>query len=127
MKSYTAGIPLILLMSFMSVAWADSPRWQQRDRTVIQLEERREGGYRHGHAGHPHRHGAWGWSPLAAAALLGSTVYLANTYAQPNVSTIVVSPSLGYSPPRVAYFCQTSQQYYPYVPVCQVPWQVVSY
>ena len=33
-----------------------------------------------------------------------------------------------YAPPsRVAYFCPTSQQFYPNVPTCQVPWQPMNY
>ena len=37
------------------------------------------------------------------------------------------TPTVVVPPPRVAYFCQTSQQYYPVVPVCDVPWMMVNY
>jgi hypothetical protein len=126
MKRFTPLVFLVIFVSFMSGAWADKPRWQHRDRTVIKLETH-GGGYRHGHGSYRHGHGGAGWSPLATVAILGSAVYWANTYSQPSVSTVVVTPSVVYSPPRVAYFCQTSQQYYPVVPVCQVPWQMVNY
>ena len=127
MKHRTPLIFLILYMSLFSVSWADSPGWRHREREVSRYETHRGGDYGHGNGGYRHRHGGWGWSPLAAAAILGSTVYWANTYAQPSVSTVIISPSVGFSPPRTAYFCQTSQQYYPVVPVCEVPWQIVNY
>lgn len=127
MKQRIPLISLVFLMSFVSMSWADHPRWHQRDRTVITLETHRNIGHRHGHGGYHHRQDARAWSPLAAVAILGSTLYFANTYSQPPVSTVIVTPPVVYSPPRAAYFCQTSQQYYPYVPVCQVPWQVINY
>jgi hypothetical protein len=40
---------------------------------------------------------------------------------------VVVAPQPYAAGPRVAYFCSTAQAYYPQVPTCQVPWQVVSY
>lgn len=87
------------------------------------------GGWRGGHhGGHGHR-GSWGnhWvAPVLGAAIVGGAIYAATTpsYAMPG--TVVVQQQ--YLPPsRVAYFCPTSQQYYPNVPTCQVPWQPVSY
>ena len=134
MKRFTPLVFLVVFVSFMSGAWADKPRWQHRERTVLKLETHGGGyrhgyggGYRHGHSGYRDGHRGSGWSPLATVAILGSAVYWANTYSQPSVTTVVVTPSVVYSPPRVAYFCQTSQQYYPVVPVCQVPWQMVNY
>ena len=135
MKRLTPLVFLVFFISSVSGALADKPRWQHHDRTVLKLQTHGGGGYRHGyggsyrhgHGGKHHRHGGAGWSPLATVAILGSAVYWANTYSQPSVTTVVVTPSVVYSPPRVAYFCQTSQQYYPVVPVCQVPWQMVSY
>jgi hypothetical protein len=135
MKRFTPHALLIILISFVSGAWADHPRWQHRERKVIKLEihsgyarhGHSGGGYRHGHGGHRHGHGSSDWTPWATAALLGSTLYWTHLQAQPAVTTVIVSPPVVYSPPRVAYFCQTSQQYYPVVPVCQVPWQTVSY
>ena len=63
-------------------------------------------------------------APVLGAAIVGSVIYAASTpsYAAP----VVVQQQ--YAPPnRVAYFCSTSQQYYPNVPTCQVPWQPVNY
>jgi hypothetical protein len=86
----------------------------------------RRGGYEGG--GYHHHRGGWGWSPLAAAAVIGSSVYIANSLATPPVTTVYVSPPVvQYSPPRVAYFCSASQQYYPVVSTCPMPWQLVSY
>ena len=89
----------------------------------------------HGYGGHGGQHGGYGyrggWShhwvaPVLGAALVGSVIYAASTpsYAMPQ-QVVVQQP---YVPPsRVAYFCQSSQQFYPNVPTCQVPWQPMSY
>ena len=86
------------------------------------------------HGGHDH-HG-WrgdrgrGWVPWVSAAVIGSGLYWANqqAYGQPTVTVITPLPPPVYlEAPRVAYFCQTSGQYYPYVPSCNMPWQLVSY
>lgn len=97
------------------------------------------GGHGGGHRGwHGHRHGGHvhynhGWNnhwvgPVLGAAIVGSVIYAASTpsYAvvQPPVVTVVPPAPAA---PRVAYFCGTSQQYYPTVPTCNVPWQLVSY
>jgi hypothetical protein len=81
--------------------------------------ERFEGGY--------HGGGGWhtGWVlPAVGGALVGSALYAATS---PHY--MVSSPPVVMSPPvqRTAYFCPTSQQYYPNVPVCNMPWQVVGY
>jgi hypothetical protein len=95
----------------------------------------RHGGYGHTYGGHGYGHGHGGhyrgasnpWlGPVLGAALVGGVIYAASTpsYAMP--STVVVQQQ--YAPPsRVAYFCPTSQQFYPNVPTCQVPWQATSY
>jgi hypothetical protein len=80
----------------------------------------------HGHGYGSHYRGSSNhWlAPVLGAAIVGSVIYAASTpsYAAP----VVVQQQ--YAPPnRVAYFCSTSQQYYPNVPTCQVPWQPVSY
>ncbi len=91
------------------------------------------GGYGHGvgrggHSGHYDRHyrgsgNAW-LAPVLGAALVGSVIYATSTHSY--ATPVLVQPA--YVPPhRVAYFCPTSQQYYPNVPTCQVPWQPVSY
>ena len=85
------------------------------------------GGYGDYGRGHGH-HGGWrnNWvGPVLGAAVLGSVIYSASTpsYATPPV--VMVQPQV--FPNRVAYFCNTAQQYYPNVQSCNVPWQVVSY
>ena len=88
-------------------------------------------GYRHGGGYQTHYHHGGGWrgnwvAPLIGAAIVGSAVYAVTTpsYAAP---VVVTPPPLVPASPRVAYFCSTSQQYYPHVPSCNVPWQLVSY
>ena len=80
------------------------------------------GGYGHHYRGSNHQ-----WlAPVLGAALVGSVIYGASTPSYVVPSQVVVQQP--YLPPsRVAYFCPTSQQYYPNVPTCQVPWQPMSY
>jgi hypothetical protein len=86
------------------------------------------GGWHGGHGGYGY-HGGWGhnWvAPAFGAAVVGGAIYAASTPTYITSSPVVVQQS--YLPPsRVAYFCATSQQYYPNVPTCQVPWQAVNY
>ena len=86
------------------------------------------GGY-HGGGGYGYR-GGWGnnWvGPVVGAALLGGAIYAASTPSYAVQPQIVVAPQPYAVGPRVAYFCSTAQMYYPQVPTCQVPWQVVNY
>jgi hypothetical protein len=91
------------------------------------------GGFGGGHAyGHDHRHGhgerGRAWVPWASVAIVGSGLYWANqAYSQPSVTVISPPPPVILEAPRVAYFCQTSRQYYPNVATCNMPWQLVSY
>jgi hypothetical protein len=81
----------------------------------------------HGHGYGSHYRGSSNhWlAPVLGAAIVGSVIYAAST---PSYAAPVVVVQQQYGPPnRVAYFCPTSQQYYPNVPTCQVPWQPVSY
>jgi hypothetical protein len=81
----------------------------------------------HGHGYGSHYRGSSNhWlAPVLGAAIVGSVIYAAST---PSYAAPVVVVQQQYAPPnRVAYFCSTSQQYYPNVPTCQVPWQPVSY
>ena len=83
------------------------------------------GGYR---VDHGYR-GDWGrnWvGPVLGAAIVGSAIYAASTPSYVMPQQVVVQQQ--YAPPsRVAYFCPTSQQFYPNVPTCQVPWQSTNY
>jgi hypothetical protein len=55
---------------------------------------------------------------------VGSAIYAATTPAYAvSPPVVTVAPPA----PRVAYYCGTSQQFYPNVPTCNVPWQLVSY
>ena len=85
-----------------------------------------EGGHRH--QGYQGRHG-WGWAPFVSAAVVGSTLYWANqAYSEPSVTVISpLAPPVVLEAPRVAYFCQSSRQYYPNVATCNMPWQLVPY
>jgi hypothetical protein len=76
-----------------------------------------------------HWHGGWhhGWvAPAIGAAVVGTAIYAATG---PHYVS-AYPPVVNYVPQQVArtaYFCPTSQQYYPNVPACNVPWQIVSY
>jgi hypothetical protein len=92
------------------------------------LPAQAHGGYGDYGRGHGH-HGGWrnNWAgPVLGAALVGSVIYSASS-----PSYVMAAPGVMVQPPvypnRVAYFCNTSQQYYPNVPSCNVPWQLVSY
>jgi hypothetical protein len=86
------------------------------------------GAYGDHHGGYGYRSG-WGhnWAgPALGVAIVGGAIYAASTpsYAMPQ--TVVVQQQ--YAPPsRVAYFCPSSQQFYPNVLTCQVPWQLTNY
>lgn len=96
---------------------------RQIERGRLQLHGEFHQGYRHGHGYRGH---GWGWAPWFGAAVIGSGIYWANQYTPPP-STIIVAPPTVVDPGRVAYFCQTAQQYYPMVSTCNVPWQLVNY
>lgn len=125
MKNRLLPVLLFLLVTSSNLVRADAERWHSRGYAEARISAH-EGWGRHG--GHHHYRGDWGWSPLAAAAVIGSTFYIANTLASPPPTTVIVSPPVvQYSPLRVAYFCPASQQYYPVVPTCPMPWQMVAY
>ena len=127
MKFCTFPMVVAILMGSVNVAMAEPRHGHSRAGTEVRISTyERRGGYDRG--GHHHHSRGWGWSPLAAAAVIGSGFYIANSFATPSVTTVYVSPPVvQYSPPQVAYFCAASQQYYPVVPTCTMPWQLVSY
>ena len=87
------------------------------------------GGFAYRHGGHGHR-GGWSgnWvGPAVGAALLGGAIYAASTPSYAVQQQVLIAPQPLPAAPRVAYFCSTAQAYYPQVPTCQVPWQLVSY
>jgi hypothetical protein len=125
MKSRLHTASFVLLCLFSGLASAHPLGYSGAQISVTRIETHRGWEHRRGGYGHRHHHGAW--VPFAAGVLLGSTAYWAAT-SSPSVSTVIVSPpTVVVPPPRVAYFCQTSQQYYPVVPVCDVPWMMVNY
>jgi len=125
MKNRCLPALLILLVTSSSLVRADTERWHSRGHSEVRISTHE--GWRH-RGGHHHYRGDRGWSPLATAVVIGTTFYIANTLAsQPPVKVIVSPPVVQYSPVRVAYFCQASQQYYPVVPICTMPWQIVNY
>jgi len=79
------------------------------------------GGFR---GGYEFRHG-WGnnWvAPVLGATILGGVIYAANR----PVYVMQQQPILN-APPQAAYYCSAYQQFYPNVPTCPVPWQIVPY
>ena len=92
------------------------------------------GGHGSGHGGgHGHHSGGRWVGPVLGAALVGTALYAATyprvVYSQPVVMgpPVMAAPPVVVDPARVAYFCNSYQQYYPNVATCPVPWQVVPY
>ena len=126
---FCAALCLVLLAPTLSVAGGDG--WRGHSAHGYYGQAR---GYDHGHGGHGgHRHGRGDrdlrWVPWASAIVIGSSLYWANqAYSQPTTTIIVTPPPpVVLEAPRVAYFCQSSRQYYPYVATCNMPWQLVPY
>jgi hypothetical protein len=122
-----AALSIILVASSLSFAGGDD--WRGHSSNGYSSHAR---GYERGHGGH----GGYGrgdrdlrWVPWVSAAVIGSSLYWANqAYSQPSTTIIVTPPPpVAIEAPRVAYFCQSSRQYYPNVPVCNMPWQLVPY
>ena len=90
----------------------------------------RHGGYAHGGYGGGFRGGyefrqGWGnnWvAPVIGATILGGAIYAAN-----RPFYVVQQQPILNAPPQGAYFCSAYQQFYPNVPTCPVPWQIVPY
>lgn len=118
------AICLVLSVPSLSMAWEGGG-----DRHASMNHH---GGGRDYRGEHGH-HGGYGdrggrWVPWVSAAVIGSSLYWANqAYSQPSVTVIAPPPPVVLEAPRVAYFCQTSRQYYPYVATCNMPWQLVPY
>jgi hypothetical protein len=123
MKRFSALLACVLCFAVVLPAQADG-------------RGRVRGGHGGGHGAYEHNYRGYGghyrgssnhWlAPVLGAALVGSVIYAVSTpsYAMPQ--QVVVQQQ--YAPPsRVAYFCPTSQQFYPNVPTCQVPWQPTNY
>lgn len=97
----------------------------------------REGGGWHGREmGY---RGGYGVAPFIAGALIGGAVVGAANYASPPTyyqQPVVVNPQPIYVQPQVvmppvqsqphAYYCATSESFYPNVQNCNVPWQITN-
>lgn len=123
---FCAALSLILITPSLSFAGGDG--WRGHSSHGYSGHAR---GYDRGHGGHGHGRGDRDlrWVPWVSVAVIGSSLYWANqAYSQPS-NTIIVTPAppVALEAPRVAYFCQSSRQYYPNVPVCNMPWQLVPY
>jgi hypothetical protein len=131
MKKPLFYFALCVMLSSPSLSSAYEQGWQRHSSgNPVQnhgYDQGYHGGY--GHHGHHHDQRRWGWSPLVSAAVVGSTLYWANqAYNQPSVTVIApLPPPVVLEAPRVAYFCQSSRQYYPNVATCNMPWQLVPY
>ena len=124
---FCAALSLILVAPSLSFAGGEG--WRGHSSNDYSSYAR---GYDRGHGGH----GGYGrgdrdlrWVPWVSAAVIGSSLYWANhAYSQPSTTIIVTPPPpVAIEAPRVAYFCQSSRQYYPNVPTCNMPWQLVPY
>lgn len=127
---FCAALCLVLLAPSLSLAGGDG--WRGHSAHGYYGQPRGHGGGHGGHGGY----GAYGrgdrglgWVPWASAVVIGSSLYWANqAYSQPTTTIIVTPPPpVALEVPRVAYFCQSSRQYYPYVATCNMPWQLVPY
>jgi hypothetical protein len=135
MKKMLSCLAVCWVLSAPNISSANEQGWQRHslgnqahsrgyDRGYERGHDR--GGYRHhGHQGRQ----AWRWAPLVSGVVVGSTLYWANqAYSQPSVTVITpLPPPVVIEAPRVAYFCQSSRQYYPNVATCNMPWQLVPY
>ncbi len=123
---FCAALSLILITPNLSFAGGDG--WRGHSSHGYSGHAR---GYDRGHGGHGHGRGDRDlrWVPWVSAAVIGSSLYWANqAYSQPSTTIIVTpAPPVALEAPRVAYFCQSSRQYYPNVPICNMPWQLVPY
>ena len=132
---FCAALCLVLLAPTLSLAGGDGWRGHSAHGYYGQARGYDRGHGAHGgHGGHGgHRHGRGDrdlrWVPWASAIVIGSSLYWANqAYSQPTTTIIVTPPPpVVLEAPRVAYFCQSSRQYYPYVATCNMPWQLVPY
>ena len=123
---FCAALSLILIAPSLSFAGGDG--WRGHSSHGYSGHAR---GYDRGNGGHGHGRGDRDlrWVPWVSVAVIGSSLYWANqAYSQPS-NTIIVTPAppVALEAPRVAYFCQSSGQYYPNVPICNMPWQLVPY
>jgi hypothetical protein len=123
---FCAALSLILVTPSLSFAGGDG--WRGHSSHGYSGHDQ---GYDRGHGGHGgHGRGDQNlrWVPWASAVVIGSSLYWANqAYSQPSTTIIVTPPPVALEAPRVAYFCQSSRQYYPNVPICNMPWQLVPY
>ena len=124
---FCAALSLILVVPGLSFAGGEG--WRGHSSHGYSGHAR---GYDRGHGGHgAYRHSDRDlrWVPWVSAAVIGSSLYWANqAYSQPSTTIIVTPPPpVAIEAPRVAYFCQSSRQYYPNVPTCNMPWQLVPY
>ena len=129
---FCAALCLVLLAPTLSLAGGDG--WRGHSAHGYYGQAR---GYDRGHGGHGghggHRHGRGDrdlrWVPWVSAAVIGSSLYWANQAYNQQSTTVIVTPPppVVIEAPRVAYFCQSSRQYYPNVPTCNMPWQLVPY
>lgn len=142
MKKPLFNVSLCLLLAAPGLSMAGGDAWRGHSSHGYYGQSRGygghggHGGYNGGHAygyghHHGHRHGDRGraWVPWVSVAVIGSGLYWANqAYSQPSVTVIApLPPPVVLEAPRVAYFCQSSWQYYPNVATCNMPWQLVSY
>ena len=105
----------------------------------------------HGPRGHVGIHYGWGgyYDPwlapaIVGSAIIGTSIYMSRPYGvvqpgtvyinTPPPAVIVTNPSppvqwvgTPNTPVSEAYYCSAYQQFYPNVPTCPVPWQIVPY
>ena len=125
MKKPLFCVALSLILVAPSLSFAGGDGW--RGHSSHGSSNARDYGGRHGSHGRGDQ--GLGWVPWVSAAVIGSSLYWANqAYSQPTTTIIVTpAPPVAIEAPRIAYFCQSSRQYYPNVATCNMPWQLVPY
>lgn len=106
------------LLVLATTAWtpmAEAGRSDQR------RYERHDRHYRSHDHGYRDRSGV----ALGAGLALGASLLWLSTYSPPPVVITPPAPRYAPPPPEVWYYCRSEGAYYPYVPTCSTPWEVV--
>lgn len=94
------------------------------DRDIHRFHDHDAQRWRGGHWVHG-RHGranGWWWVVGGTWYLYSAPVY---PYPDPYLPPMVAPPPVVAAPQQFWYFCDRPRGYYPYVPVCRVPWRAV--
>lgn len=121
------------LLVFATTAWTPMAEAGRSDQGRYERHDRH---YRSHDHGYRDRSGV----ALGAGLALGASLLWLSTYSPPPPSrpsrvvvvtspppVVIAPPAPRYAPPppEVWYYCRSEGAYYPYVPTCSTPWEVV--